>query len=67
MKTIKFTKKVDSYLPGDIATVENNVAHRYIDRGQAHIENDKVLDYKNEMIDTRKHSGRYKVKDVESS
>lgn len=37
MRNIKFLVNVENYKAGEVFYVENNVAHRYIDRGQAEL------------------------------
>lgn len=49
MQTIEFLQPSDEYQIGDVATVENNAAHRYIDSGKARLKT--ITTYENRMID----------------
>lgn len=61
MRTILFLKDSGNYKEGDLATVQNNTAHYYIDSGVARLFNPRVTEPQNRMISDQ--SNNYKVKD----
>lgn len=60
MRTIIFTADIDGYTKGQIASVQNNEAHRYIDRGLAEIA--KATEYVDRMIPGRSYKGKIEKK-----
>lgn len=62
MRKIQFTQSIDGFHKGDIVDVENNVAHRYIDRGQAVLYNRKISDYDDRMMGGKGKKAEYLTK-----
>lgn len=62
MQSIIFIQSVDGFNEGQVALVENNVAHRYIDTGKA--KKAGHLDYSDRMVGSQSSKVKIRTKNV---
>lgn len=60
MRTIIFTAEIDGYTKGQVVSVMNNEAHRYIDSGMARLA--KITEYQDSMVPGRSYKGKIEKK-----